>query len=156
MPTGSSVDAWRGVKYRRQTSGICIALGNATIFHGGNKSTYVLNRSDVSHSLWPWRSFTKIGCCVVASNSRFDELDVLPAPPSLHTNKQRCHSPQDLSPDHNTTHPRAQFHHDNLFFDILQALTAGQFDTLALVSQHQTCSITSAPTYQPTPLLLAR
>ena len=32
--------------------GYGIALGNATIFHGGNKDTYVLNRSDDIHQNW--------------------------------------------------------------------------------------------------------
>jgi hypothetical protein len=35
-PTGGSVDAWRGDKYG----------------HGGNKDTYVLNRSDDIHQNW--------------------------------------------------------------------------------------------------------
>ena len=84
-------------------------------------------------------TFTKIEWCVVASNSRLDELDVLPAPPSL-----RTHKPGAIGSvyDHNTMHPHAQLHHNNLFFDILQALIAGQVDPLALVSQHQTCNIT--------------
>jgi len=85
-------------------------------------------------------TFTKIGWCVVASNSRLDELDVLPAPPSLRTHKPGATG---SVYDHNTMHPHAQLHHDNLFFDILQALIAGQVDPLALMSQHQTCNITS-------------